>query len=226
MSPFLLARRLHYQYPDDQMMYYLKEMSRKEGIIMTAASTIDLTHGTNVRRIMWQVVAVAGMTLSSAGILAGATGLSLRIPLPSWSLEAGALFGLVVMALAGARLLSLREAALSRANKLDAVPDEENSWVVISQAFESWRTGQVPVLMLNKKADEREMAAFERGNEAFQFLARRRKVLRAALDDVREDITQYHRYLTRSQVGLIGANSVAERIEDLDKRLAKIRSAV
>jgi len=35
-----------------------------------------------------------------------------------------------------------------------------------------------------------------------------------------------HKYLTRSQVGLIGANSVAERLEDLDKRLAKIRSVV
>ncbi len=204
----------------------MKEMNCREGIMMTAASAIDLTHRVNIRRIMWQVAAVAGIMLSSAGILAGATGLSLRIPLPSWSLGAGALFGLAVMTLAGARLLSLRETAQSGTNRMEAVQGDENSWVMISQAFESWRTGQVPVLIPHQKADEREIAAFERGNEAFQFLARRRKVIRAALDDVGEDLTQYHRYLTRSQVGLIGANSVAERLEDLDKRLAKIRAAV
>jgi len=175
---------------------------------------------------MWLVLAVAGSALSSTGILAGATGLSLRIPVPSWSLGIGTLVGLVLMVLAGARLLSMREAVLTKTDELDDEPGEDNSWVMISQAFESWRTGQVPLLVLHHEADERESAAFERGNEAFQFLARRRNVLRTALDDIREDLTQYQRYLTRSQVGLIGANSVAERLEDLDKRLAKIRAAV
>ena len=193
---------------------------------MFAASAVDLTQRENLHRIMWQVLAVAGLTLSSAGILAGATGLSLRIPFPSWSLGIGALFGLAMMVLAGARLLSMREATRSGTNTLDDEQGEENSWVEISQAFESWRTGQVPVLMLHQEADEREIAAFERGNEAFQFLARRRIVLSTALDNIREDLTEYHRYVSRSQVGLIGANSVAERLEDLDKRLAKIRAAV
>lgn len=208
-------------------MYYLIEMSCRKGVIMSVASE-DLIERANAHRIMWQVTAVAGMALFSAGILAVANGFSVMIPLPSWSPGVGVLFGLAVMVLAGARLLSLREATRSETNTLDDVSrsGEENSWIAISQAFESWQTGQVPVLMLQQEADQLEIAAFERGNEAFQFFARRSKVLRTTLDDIREDLTQYHRYLTRSQVGLIGANSVAERLEDLDKRLAKIRAAV
>ena len=209
-------------------------MSYKKGIIMPAASAAseDLTHKTNAHRIMWQAAVVVGMTLFTAGILAGATGFSLGIPFPSWSLGVGVLFGLAVMVLAGARLLSLREATRFGTNTLDDVEDVDDvsdkasSWVAISKAFESWRTGEVPVLKLDQEADQREITAFERGNEAFQFFARRSKILRTTLDDIREDLTQYHRYLTRSQVGLIGANSVAERLEDLDKRLAKIRAAV
>jgi len=193
---------------------------------MTAASAIDMTHRAQARRLRWQVVAVSGMTLASAGILAGATGLSTLVPLPTWSLGASALFGLAVMALAGSRLLSLRLVSGIEAKNSESALESENSWVMISQAFEGWRTGQVPILVPPLGADEREMAAFERGNEAFQLLARRRRVLRAALDEIREEMNTYNRYLTKSQVGLIGANSVAERLEDLDKRLAKIRAAV
>ena len=166
------------------------------------------------------------MAVASAGIVVGATGLSIKVPLPTWSLGAGALFGLVAMAMAGSRLLSMMERPEVEVKSIDAPIGEDNPWVLISRAFEGWRTGQVPVLIPPQGADEREIAAFERGNDAFQFLAKRRKVLRAALSEVREEMIEYHGYLTKSQVGLIGANSVAERLEDLDKRLAKIRAAV
>lgn len=193
---------------------------------MAAASTVNANHRINFRRLWWQVVAVGGMAVASAGIVVGATGLSFKVPLPTWSLGAGALFGLVVMAMAGSRLLSMMERPEVEVKSTDAPVGEDNPWVLISHAFEGWRTGQVPVLIPPQGADEREIAAFERGNDAFQFLAKRRKVLRAALSEVREEMIEYHRYLTKSQVGLIGANSVAERLEDLDKRLAKIRAAV
>ena len=194
---------------------------------MTATSAVNTSHQMNYRRLWWQAVAVGGMAIASAGIVVGATGLSIKVPLPTWSLGAGALLGLVAMATAGSRLLSMMETRESvEVKKDDTAPGEDNSWVLVSQAFEGWRTGQLPVLIPPQGADEREIAAFERGNEAFQYLARRRRVLRAALDEVREEMNTYHRYLTKSQVGLIGANSVAERLEDLDKRLAKIRAAV
>ena len=111
--------------------------------------------------------------------------------------------------------------AVSRAEE-----NSEDVWVAVTRAFEGLRTGIVPILMAPDSADEVVRTTFARGNEAFQFLARRQKVVRAAVDDLREELNTYHRYLTRSQVGLIGANSVAERLEDLDKRLAKIRSVV
>ena len=85
------------------------------------ATSEDLTDKTNANRIMWQLAAVAGMTLFTAGILVGATGLSPGIPLPSWSLGVGVLFGLAMMVLAGARLLSPREATRSETNTLDDV---------------------------------------------------------------------------------------------------------
>lgn len=202
-------------------------MRDSEGVAdMTAASTLDMSHREHVRRFRWQLAAVGGLTLASAGILAGATGLSSIVPLPTWSLGAGALFGLLVLALAGTRLLALRKNLGSGVVQEEPVKGEENPWVLISQAFEGWRTGKVPVLIPPLGADEREIAAFERGNEAFRILARRQRMVRVAIDKLREDLNTYHGYLTKSQVGLIGANSVAERLEDLDKRLAKIRAAM
>ena len=134
------------------------------------------------------------------------------------------LFGLILMAGSGIRLLQLKSTSEDKAGNRDAVP--EDAWVAIASAFDGLRTGVVPVLMAPDSAHQSTREAFTRGNEALLFLARRQKVVRAAIDDLREELHANHKYLTRSQVGLIGANSVAERLEDLDKRLAKIRSVV
>jgi len=169
----------------------------------TATANITAARQDQARSLRLRVAAVFGLLVTLSGILAGSTPLTDRIPLPTWGLGAAALFGLLLMASAGIRLLRMK-----------------------TRAFEGLRTGIVPILMAPDSADEVVRTTFARGNEAFQFLARRQKVVRAAVDDLRDELNTYHRYLTRSQVGLIGANSVAERLEDLDKRLAKIRSVV
>jgi hypothetical protein len=166
------------------------------------------------------------MVIALTGILAGAADLSSVLPLPTWGLGAAALTGLVLMTGAGLRLLSLRNGSRAEKKGPAATVEGMEAWTAMSNAFEGLRTGAIPILMPPEAAAGSERAAFERGNEAFQFLARRQKVVRAAIDELREELNIYHRYLTKSQVGLIGANSVAERLEDLDKRLAKIRSVV
>lgn len=194
-------------------------------------STMKVAERNQARRLRWQVVAIGGLLMALGGILTGATGLSARIPLPSWGLGAAALVGLVLLAGAGARLVTLRNVT-----RVEAVPEAvkgkserekvENPWTAMGQAFEGLRAGSIPILAVPDRANQIEVEAFQQGNEAFQFLARRQKVMKAAIDELREELSIYHRYLTKSQVGLIGANSVAERLEDLDKRLAKIRSVV
>ncbi len=191
----------------------------------TATATITAARQDQARSLRLRVAAVFGLLVTLSGILAGSTPLTDRIPLPTWGLGAAALFGLILMASSGIRLLRMKTtaegSAVSRAEE-----NSEDVWVAVTQAFEGLRTGIVPIMIAPDSADEVVRTTFARGNEAFQFLARRQKVVRAAVDDLREELNTYHRYLTRSQVGLIGANSVAERLEDLDKRLAKIRSVV
>ncbi len=193
---------------------------------MTAAMAAQIERQTQARCLRWRAIAVGGMGIALTGILAGATDLSSIVPLPTWGLGAAALGGLALMAGAGLRLLSIRTG--SRAEKAGPAAGGEaaEAWMAMSHAFEGLRAGAIPILMPPEAATGTERMAFERGNEAFQFLARRQKVVRAAVDELRVELNIYHRYLTKSQVGLIGANSVAERLEDLDKRLAKIRSVV
>ncbi len=192
---------------------------------VTAIATITADRQDQARSLRLRVAAVFGLLVTLSGILAGSTPLTDRIPLPTWGLGAAALFGLILMASSGIRLLRMKTtaegSAVSRAEE-----NSEDVWVAVTRAFEGLRTGIVPIMIAPDSADEVVRTTFARGNEAFQFLARRQKVVRAAVDDLREELNTYHRYLTRSQVGLIGANSVAERLEDLDKRLAKIRSVV
>jgi hypothetical protein len=192
---------------------------------MTAAATLTDSRPDQARSNRLRVAAVFGLLVALAGILAGSTPLTDRIPLPTWGLGAAALLGLLLMASSGLRLLQMKSTA--EANPADRSRETpEDAWLAVARAFEGLRTGIVPILMVPDTVDETAQAAFAQGNEAFQFLARRQKVVRAAIDDLREELHTYHKYLTRSQVGLIGANSVAERLEDLDKRLAKIRSVV
>ena len=190
---------------------------------MAATATFSVARQDQVRSLRLRVVAVIGLLVSLSGILAGSTPLTDWIPLPTWGLGAAALIGLLLMASSGIRLLQMKSATEGNvASRSSDTP--EDAWVAVTHAFEGLRTGIVPIMMAPESADEVAKKAFSRGNEAFQFLARRQKVVRAAIDDLREELNTYHKYLTRSQVGLIGANSVAERLEDLDKRLAKIRS--
>jgi len=193
---------------------------------MTAAVAAQISREMQARRLRWRVVAVGGMIMALAGILAGAADLSAVVPLPTWGLGAAALAGLLLMTGAGLRLLALRNGTRVEKSGPAETGKAVESWTAMSTAFEGLRTGAIPILMPPESAVSNEREAFERGNEAFQFLARRQKVVRAAIDELREELNIYHRYLTKSQVGLIGANSVAERLEDLDKRLAKIRSVV
>ena len=191
---------------------------------MTAAATLTESRPDQARSVRLRAAAVFGLLVALSGILAGATPLTDRIPLPTWGLGAAALLGLLLMAGSGLRLLQMKSTAARPADRSRETP--EDTWLAIAKAFEGLRTGVVPILMAPDSVDSAAQAAFAQGNEAFQFLARRQKVVRAAIDDLREELHTYHKYLTRSQVGLIGANSVAERLEDLDKRLAKIRSVV
>ncbi|GEM_PF-1734804 len=194
---------------------------------MSAAVAAQIDRRVQARRLRWRLVATGGMIIALTGILAGAADLSSVIPLPTWGLGAAALAGLALMTGAGLRLLALRSSTRGdKAQPAAAAGEVSEAWTAISHAFEGLRTGAIPILMPPVEAVSSEREAFERGNEAFQFLARRQKVVRAAIDELREELNIYHRYLTKSQVGLIGANSVAERLEDLDKRLAKIRSVV
>ncbi|MFC1628549.1 hypothetical protein ACFL3H_05495 [Gemmatimonadota bacterium] len=192
---------------------------------MTATATLTTVRQDQARSLRLRVVAVFGLLVALSGILAGSTPLTDRIPLPTWGLGAAALLGLLLMASSGLRLLQMKSIAEgSVASRSTENP--EDAWMAVTHAFEGLRTGIVPIMMAPDSADEVARTAFAQGNEAFQFLARRQKVVRAAIDDLREELNTYHKYLTRSQVGLIGANSVADRLEDLDKRLAKIRSVV
>ncbi|MFC1545728.1 hypothetical protein ACFL44_03490 [Gemmatimonadota bacterium] len=192
---------------------------------MTAIAAVTTARHDQARSLRLRVVAVFGLLVSLSGILAGTTPLTDRIPLPSWGLGAAALLGLLLMASSGIRLLQMKSAVEGTvASRVTENP--EDVWVAVTHAFEGLRSGIVPIMLAPDSADEAAQTAFAQGNEAFQFLARRQKVVRAAIDDLREELNTYHKYLTRSQVGLIGANSVAERLEDLDKRLAKIRSVV
>ncbi len=192
---------------------------------MAATAILTIARHDQARSLRLRVVAVFGLLVSLGGILAGSTPLTDQIPLPTWGLGAAALLGLILMASSGMRLLQMKSANEgSVASRSSERP--EDVWVAITHAFEGLRTGIVPIMLAPDSADEVARTAFAQGNEAFQFLARRQKVVRAAVDDLREELNTYHKYLTRSQVGLIGANSVADRLEDLDKRLAKIRSVV
>lgn len=193
---------------------------------MTATAAIKVARREQARRVRWRSAVFGGLLVALGGILAGATGVTELIPLPTWGLGAAALFGLLLMAVSGLRLLSMRgdpKVGIAGGKTRAQVGE---SWVAVSRAFEGMRAGAVPILTVPVSAAEVEREALEQGNEAFQFLARRQKVVRAAIDELREELNLYHKYLTKSQVGLIGANSVAERLEDLDKRLAKIRSVV
>ena len=187
------------------------------------ATALNIARAIRARRSRWQTAAAMGMGLALSGILLGATGFYARLPIPAWSLAAGALAGLFLAAMAGMRLLSFRSTSGSRQ---DAQPEPEGPWRDISRAFKSIRAGNRPELLIPDGITESQRLAFEQANEAFQFLARREKVVRAALDELRGELNNYYRYLTKSQVGLIGANSVAERLERFEERLAKIRSAV
>lgn len=198
-----------------------------EGVsTMTATAAIKMARREHARRVRWRSVVFGGLLVALGGILAGATGVGELIPLPSWGLGATALFGLMLMAVAGLRLLSLRGDPKAEKAGGSTRTQKEESWVAVSRAFEGMRAGAIPILTVPDSATEVERDALEQGNEAFQFLARRQKVVRAAIDELREELNLYYKYLTKSQVGLIGANSVAERLEDLDKRLAKIRSVM
>ncbi len=189
--------------------------------IMTAA--LDISRANHARRTRWQTVAALGMGLALCGILLGATGFSALLPIPTWGLAAGALMGLFLAAVAGMRLLSFR---LSNGSGNDGSPMASGPWSDMSRALDRMRAGERLELHIPDNISEDQRLAFEKANEAFQFLARRENVVRAALDELRGELNNYYRYLTRSQVGLIGANSVAERLERFEERLAKIRSAV
>ncbi len=192
---------------------------------MNAAATLTEARGDQARSLRLRVAAFFGLFVALGGILASSTPLIDRIPLPTWGLGAATLLGLLLMAGSGIRLLKMKSTTEGKAEtRSSELP--EDAWLAVARAFEGLRTGVVPVLMIPDSAHQSARSAFAQGNEAFQFLARRQKVVRAAVDDLREELHTYHKYLTRSQVGLIGANSVAERLEDLDKRLAKIRSVV
>ena len=194
---------------------------------MSTITAISMAKALNARRTRWQWVAATGMVVALGGILVGATGLSTRVPLPTWALAAIALGGFGLMGIAGLRLVSLRSATTTvPAQEQKKQEPPADSWTALAQAMESVRTGHIPVLQVPAGARESERAAYERSNEAFQFLARRQRVIRAALDELRGELNNYYKYLTKSQVGLIGANSVAERLEQFDERLAKIRSAM
>lgn len=194
---------------------------------MSSITAISMAKAASARRTRWQWVAVAGTVVALGGILVGATGLSSRVPLPMWALAGLALLGFGLMGIAGLRLVSLRS-GVSNPQVRGEVKDQQpvDSWTAMARAMETVRSGEMPVLPIPERAGDSERAAFERSNEAFQFLARRQRVIRAALDELRGELNNYYRYLTKSQVGLIGANSVAERLEQFDERLAKIRSAM
>ena len=189
--------------------------------IMTAAINIDRAE--SARRTRWQTVAALGMGLALCGILLGATGFSALLPIPAWGLAAGALVGLFLTAVAGMRLLSFRSVPGPVGDTGQVVT---GPWPEISRALDRMRAGHRLELHIPDGIAEDQRLAFEKANETFQFLARREKVVRAALDELRGELNNYYRYLTKSQVGLIGANSVAERLERFEERLAKIRSAV
>jgi len=169
------------------------------------------------------MAAAFGLGLALCGILIGATGFSASLPFPEWILAAGALAGLSLSVLAGIRLLSIRTGSGPRRM---AGSTATGDWIEMSRALEAIRSGRNPGLEAPDGADEGQRLAYARANETFQFLARRQKVVRAALDELCGELNNYYRYLTKSQVGLIGANSVAERLEKFEERLAKIRSAV
>jgi hypothetical protein len=189
------------------------------------ATTLEIAQDEETRTNRWHVAAALGLGLALCGILLGATGFSSRLPLPAWSLSVATVAGLLLSLLAGLRMIALRPRSLR--SRLFEEPDEESGpWTEISRAFERFNNGRRPTLVIPDDVEDGQRVAFERANETFQFLARRQKVVRAALDELRGELTNYHRYLTKSQVGLIGANSVAERLEKFEERLAKIRSAV
>jgi hypothetical protein len=186
-------------------------------------ATIAMERTNAIRRSRWQTAALLGLGVAMTGILIGASGFATRLPVPTWGLAAAALGGLMLAALAGTRLLALRAlrlAAERRALKAD------DTWLRLDNAFQALRSGRYPVVEPPAEADERARSTVVQANEAFQFLARRQRVVRAALDELRGELNNYYRYLTKSQVGLIGANSVAERLEKFEERLAKIRSVV
>ncbi len=193
---------------------------------MSTITAISMAKAVSARRTRWQWVAAAGTAVALGGILVGATGLSARVPLPTWALAALALLGFGLMGIAGLRLVSLRSGNSTASVRGKQHQPPVDSWTALAQAMDSVRSGHLPVLQVPAGAGDGERAAFERSNEAFQFLARRQRVIRAALDELRGELNNYYKYLTKSQVGLIGANSVAERLEQFDERLAKIRSAM
>lgn len=199
---------------------------------MQTATAISIARAHTARRSRWQWVAVIGMAVALGGIMLGATGLTAELPIPEWGLAAVPLLGFGMVGIAGLRLMTMR--APARSNRPGSVPRRTTSkgtsprtgWSSMAQAMETVRSGHIPLVSVPPSAGADERVAFEKANEAFQFLARRQKVIRAALDELRGELNNYHRYLTKSQVGLIGANSVAERLEQFDERLAKIRSAM
>jgi hypothetical protein len=192
--------------------------------VNTMNATIAMERTNAIRRGRWQTAAVLGLGIAMTGILLGASGFATRLPVPTWGLAAAALAGLLLAALAGGRLISLRTSR-STAERRREIPMDD-AWLRLSVAFQAVRSGRYPVLSAPEKAAEQERAAFEQANEAFQYLARRQRVVRAAIDELRGEFNNYYRYLTKSQVGLIGANSVAERLEKFEERLAKIRSVM
>jgi hypothetical protein len=189
------------------------------------ATLIEIAREHETRTNRWHLAAALGLGLALCGILLGATGFSSRLPLPTWSLTASSLAGLLLSGLAGIRLMALRPRSSSDRPSTES-GGGSGAWSEISHAFETFKSGRRPSLVVPDDGEDGQRVAFERANETFQFLARRQKVVRAALDELRGELSNYHRYLTKSQVGLIGANSVAERLEKFEERLAKIRSAV
>jgi len=186
-------------------------------------ATIAMERTNAIRRSRWQTAALLGLGVAMIGILIGASGFAARLPVPSWGLAAAALGGLLLAAMAGTRLLALR--TLRQAAERRAV-QADNVWLRLEVAFQALRSGRYPVVEAPAEADARALTAVNQANEAFQYLARRQRVVRVALDELRGELNNYYRYLTKSQVGLIGANSVAERLEKFEERLAKIRSVV
>jgi len=200
---------------------------------MTMADVSKITRTTRVaaRRFRrWQIIAVCGITIVLGSTLIMATGFS-YIPLPTWILSVGAFLGMVLTALAGMRLLALQVApnmtALPANQEVRVQPrtrKREGSWVALSESFEALRSGKVPTLSPPASANEDEREAFELGNEAFQLMARRSEIIRNDIEELQEEIDAFQKYLSGSQVGLIGGEKVVEKIEEIDKRLAKIRS--